>query len=697
MSGGLSFAPLVPWPLLAALGLLAVVLAAIGVARRARGSGLRALALAVLILALLDPRAVSKNRVARSDVALIVVDESASQRVGARRSQTEEALAVLGQKLSRLADLEVRVVGAAAGAAGSAEDGTRLFDALDRALAEVPAGRFAGAVMITDGQVHDAPSAADAAAVPGPLHVLLSGRRGETDRRLVIEKAPSYGIVGKNVDIAFRVEDSAPAVDQRAAGQGAAGTGAPRLARVRLKRDGRETQSVLVPVGRSARFTFAIEHAGPSVVELEVAPADGELSALNNRAAASINGVRDRLRVLLVSGQPHSGERTWRNLLKADPAVDLVHFTILRPPEKDDFTPLKELALIVFPVRELFEVKLHEFDLVVFDRYEVRGVLPPSYLRNIEAYLRDGGALLLAVGPEFAGPRSLFHTPLGAVMPATPTGRVFEEGFRPRLTETGRRHPVTATLGAEDRWGRWFRQVETVGRRGDVIMRGEDDRPLLVLDRVDKGRVAQVMSDQLWLWARRFEGGGPQAELLRRLAHWLMKEPDLEEERLGARVADGRLAIVRQSLAGVVPEVSITAPSGATRKVALEPMAGGRAGAEVAAGENGLYRVEDGARTALAAAGALNPLEHSDLRATAGHLAPVAAATGGGVAWIAEGVPDVRRTLPGRDGAGRGWFGLARNGAYVVTGMTQVPLLPGLLVLALVVGGLMAAWWREGR
>ena len=210
--------------------------------------------------------------------------------------------------------------------------------------------------------------------MPGPLHVLLSGERGETDRRLVIEKAPGYGIVGNNVDIAFRVEDSAPAAGQRA----------PRRARVSLRRDGRETRSVLVPVGRSERFTFALDHAGPSVVELEVEPADGEITALNNRAAASINAVRDRLKVLLVSGQPHSGERAWRNLLKADPAVDLVHFTILRPPEKDDFTPLKELALIVFPVRELFEVKLHEFDLIVFDRYAVRHVLPPSYLRNIE-------------------------------------------------------------------------------------------------------------------------------------------------------------------------------------------------------------------------------------------------------------------------------------------------------------------------
>jgi hypothetical protein len=432
-------------------------------------------------------------------------------------------------------------------------------------------------------------------------------------------------------------------------------------------------------------------------------PAPGELSSLNNRAVVRINGVRDRLRVLLVSGQPHAGERTWRNLLKSDPSVDLVHFTILRPPEKDDMTPLRELALIVFPIHELFEVKLAEFDLILFDRYIVRDVLPPSYMRNIVEYVREGGALMLAIGPEFAGLRSLFRTPLGELMPGVPTGEVLEQGFSPSLTDTGRRHPVTAPLvldpTSQDRqWGRWFRQIEVTQRSGHALMSGIGDRPLFVLDRVEKGRVGMLMSDHVWLWAREFEGGGPQAELLRRLAHWLMKEPELEEERLSAYVQRGKLTIERRSLESSAPVVTVTTPAGEMRDVALEAAECGIARATIEADEPGIFRVDDGSRTTLAVSGGLHSKELADLRSTDEHLAPLVAASSGGLAWIeTDGVPEFRRVRPGRDTAGRGWMGLRENGAYVVTGFVQVSLLPGLLILGLVIAAMTAAWWREGR
>ena len=691
MSGGFGFAPLVPWPLIAVLGGTAAALLAYGAARRARGTLWRALATAVLVLALANPRSVEEDRQPQADVAVVMVDDSPSQTVGQRKAQSEAALEAVLSGLARFADLDVRVVRAPGN--GTEEGATHLFGALGRALAEVPSQRLAGAILITDGQVHDVPSDPGAASLPRPLHVLLTGDRHEMDRRLAIGRAPGYGIVGKPVTIAYRVEDR-PTARARSA---------PRTtARVRLRRDGVEIDSAVVPVWRSAQFSIPLEHAGPTVVELEVEPAGDELSTLNNRAVVTVNGVRDRLRVLLISGQPHPGERTWRNLLKSDPSVDLVHFTILRPPEKDDMTPLRELALIVFPVHELFEVKLREFNLVIFDRYIIRDVLPPSYLRNIEAYVREGGALLMAVGPEFAGLRSLFRTPLGVVMPGAPTGQVIEQGFRPVITDMGRRHPVTDILpkglSGKPRWGRWFRQIDAVARSGVVLMGGVENRPLLILDRVGKGRVAQVMSDHIWLWAREFEGGGPQAELLRRLAHWLMKEPELEEERLLARARGGQLTIERRSLAREIPPVTVTAPSGAVTTLTLVAGRDGRAGATVPAEETGLYRVDDGTRIALAAAGALDSPELSDLRATAEHLAPVVAETGGGIAWIAgDDIPELRRTRPGRDTAGRGWIGLIRNQAYVVTGVVQVSLLPGLLVLVLVLGGLTAAWWREGK
>ena len=719
MNGTVDFLPLIPWPVVALLTALGLAMIARAAFKGSGGAVLRTLALGIVALALLNPRIVSEVREPKSDIAVIVVDRTSSQGVGARRADTDKALAALDRAIKRFEGLETRIVtveddeGAASGSAArdAAEGGTRLFQALTRAIGEVPAQRFAGAVIVSDGQVHDVP--AKPPEIGGPVHVLLTGKPGERDRRLVVDRAPGFGIVGKEVTVDYRVEDKDAAADPDSG---------RKTATVRFRHDGIEVGRAVVPVGVPQKYTMTLEHAGPTLIEIEVDAAEGELSPVNNRALVKVNGVRDRLRVLLVSGQPHAGERTWRNLLKSDPAVDLVHFTILRPPEKDDFTPLVELALIAFPVQELFEVKLKEFDLIVFDRYVVRDVLPPSYHRNIDNYVRQGGALMIAVGPEFAGIRSLFHTPLGAVMPGTPAGSVFEQGFRPAVTAVGRRHPVTADLpGAAPNkpdalpdWGRWHRVIEGRADRGHVLMNGPGDRPLLILDRVGKGRVAQLMSDHIWLWARGYEGGGPHAELMRRLAHWLMKEPELEEESLTAEVKGGRLTVERRSLDPRPAEVTVTSPSGKTFKVPLRaadakppapgtpagvapaPLAG-LARAAVPVEETGLYRVEEGNLRTMAAAGALNPLELSDLRATPELLKPLAQATGGGVYWLADGVPDVRHTKPGRDASGRGWIGLRKNDAFVVSGVSQVPLLPGLLVLLLAVGGLMGAWWREGR
>ncbi len=698
MTDGIALAPLVPWPLIAVLGTVSLLLLAVAVVRGGRGWILRTLALVVLAVSLLDPRVVREQRKPQPDLAVIVVDESPSQSIGRRKAQTEEALAALEAALPESEDLEVRVV--RAGGEGG-DRGTRLFAALQRTLAEEAGARLAGAVLVTDGQVHDVPSVEDGAPLSIPVHVLLTGDPDERDRRLFVEQAPAYGLVGKSFEIVYRVQDTAAArtgaIDQRAM--------------VQFSVNGVAAGAVEAVVGSPQTQSFVLDHAGPTVIELAVAAASGEVSELNNRAAVVVNGVRDRLRVLLVSGQPHAGERTWRNLLKSDPAVDLVHFTILRPPDKSEMTPLKELSLIVFPVQELFQNKLNDFDLIVFDRYVVRGVLPQVYLERIAEYLKDGGAILLAAGPEFAGPRSLYRTPLGEIMPGVPTGRIVERAFRPEVTELGRRHPVTSGLPGEvvsgdaeeeddveaPTWGRWFRLVETDVRGGTVLMGGPDGRPLLIVERVGKGRIAQLLSDHIWLWARGFEGGGPHAELLRRLVHWLMKEPELEEENLAASVEDGRVLIERRSLSLENTEVTVTGPSGATRSLVLEPGADGIARAEVPATEIGLYRVEDDAHTALAVAGTVRPLEFDDLRATAEHLEPLAKATGGGIAWLAEGVPEFRRTGVGRDTAGRGWMGLRRNRSYVVTGLEEISLLPGLIVLTLVLGGLAGAWWRELR
>lgn len=688
---GIDFAPVLPLWLLGVLLLLALLALAPAIWRRARGAGWRALSFAVLALALANPRLVEETRESRPDIALLVQDRSDSARIGARGAQMDAARIALEQAAARFPDLELRTVDLPEGG----RQGTRLFSAIDRALADIPRSRLAGVLALTDGQAHDIPAQPSFEA---PLHVILPGKAGEVDRRVRVIEAPGYGIVGRSVDLRLVVED----LGVRPAG------GAVRLT---LRRDGAPPRVESVPVGREHRIALPVERGGPSVAEITAEERPGEVSTLNNRAVVTVNGVRDRLRVLLVSGEPHSGERTWRRLLKADPNVDLVHFTILRPPEKDDLTPLNELALIAFPVRELFQVKLREFDLIVFDRFSNRGILPPMYLRNIADYVQGGGALLLSVGPEFTGATSLAATPLGNVLPARPltgSAALAEGAFRPRVTEAGSRHPVTQGLaganasGQDARWGRWYRHLRATPQSGVTVMDSPDGAPLLQLDRVGEGRVALLLSDQIWLWSRGHDGGGPQAELLRRAAHWLMKEPELEEEDLVARVENGTLSVTRRSVeAGPPPEIAVTAPDGAVTRQRAEVAEGGRSVLALPAAQPGVWQVSDGRRTAFAAAAAANPLEIADLRSDAEGSRALAEGAGGSIHWLGDAaqpaVPELRRVAAGRDAAGGNWVGLRRNQDHLVTGVAALPLLPPWLALPLVLGLALMAWWREGR
>ncbi|MGZ9053173.1 MAG: hypothetical protein ACXW3N_13505, partial [Rhodoplanes sp.] len=552
MNFGISFAPLVtPYVLWAALAAAAVVVALLFVAR-GRGAALRALALALLIAALANPSFTREDRDPLPSVAVLVVDKSASQNFGDRAAQTESARADLTERLRRIPGLELRTV--EAGQSDGESDGTRLFAAVGQALADVPPEQVAGAILLSDGRVHDVPADASALGFAAPVHALVTGHRGERDRRVVLVSAPRFGIVGQQQTVSFRVED----------------TGVPRgPAEVRISRDGELLERRTVRSGDAVRVQVPVPHAGANIVEIEASPIEGELTPLNNRAVVPIEGVRDKLRVLLVSGEPHAGERTWRNLLKSDANVDLVHFTILRPPEKQDGTPINELSLIAFPTRELFQQKISEFQLIIFDRYARQGVLPIIYFDNIARYVREGGAVLIAAGPDYASPTSLWRTPLEPILPAEPSGEVTEAAYRAELSALGRRHPVTRGLeGANEtppRWSRWFRLVDATATDGMTVMQGPENKPVLVLAREGEGRVALLLSDQIWLWARGYEGGGPHIDLLRRLSHWLMKQPDLEEEALRMFVRGRDLVVQRQTMGESVSPVTLTSPSGGTR------------------------------------------------------------------------------------------------------------------------------------
>lgn len=687
MNYGIAFAPLVPtlvlWLALAAI----VVIAAVLLFARARGAAVRVLALALILLALANPSFTKEEREPLTSVAAIIVDKSPSQNFGERAKETEIARDALLARLKDIKGLDVRTV--EAGQADGETDGTKLFGAVTSALSDVPPDRVAGAFLITDGRVHDIPASTSALGFNAPVHALITGRGDERDRRIAIVTAPRFGIVGQPQTITYRLDD-----------QGVTG----QRAQVTVRRDGEGLSERTLVSGQTESVTFDIPHAGQNIVEIQASPLEGELTPVNNRAVVSIDGVRDKLRVLLVSGEPHSGERTWRNLLKSDASVDLVHFTILRPPEKQDGTPINELSLIAFPTRELFQQKINEFQLIIFDRYARQGVLPISYFDNIARYVRNGGAVLVSAGPDYASQTSIWRTPLDGVLPAEPIG-VTEQAFIARLTEMGKRHPVTRGLegsGSEPpHWSRFFRIVDTRNPTVPAVMEGSDGKPLLLLSRQGEGRVALLLSDHIWLWARGYEGGGPHLDLLRRLSHWLMKQPDLDEEALRLQVQGRDLVVVRQTMADSAAPVTVTSPSGATRQLNMTQSEPGVWRATTAADELGLWQASEDDLKALINVGPINPKEFSEVTSTTETLKPLTQASGGDTRRIADGGSvELPRILAVRSSSvlhGDGWLGVKMRDASVVRGIGALPVFAGLIGLLLLLGAFAATWLREGR
>jgi uncharacterized membrane protein len=686
----LATAPFLPFWALVALGAVALVLGAIGIFLRQRGAALRLLGSALLLAALTNPSLVKLDRDKLNDVVAVVVDRSGSQALDGRMAQTERARMAILDQLKLRPGTDVRVIDIDEGS--GEQDGTRLFEGMQSSLADVAPERLSGVVAITDGRVHDAPAQMRALGITAPMHALVTGRVNERDRRIEIVEGPRFGIVGKDSNISLRVLDA-----------GAAG-GQP--ATLTVKRSGQVIQRRPVQPGQLVRLPIRIENAGANFFEIEVNPLPDELTLLNNMVVLTVEGVRDKLKVLLVSGEPHAGERTWRNLLKADGNVDLVHFTILRPPEKQDGTPINELALIAFPTRELFIQKIAEFDLLIFDRYANLSLLPSTYFDNIARYVRNGGAVLVAAGWEFSGPGSLFRTPLSTVLPARPTGQLVERPFLPLVSQLGERHPVTRNLpgwkkGAEPDWAPWFRLVNVQSLAGQNIMSGPDDAPLLVLNRVEKGRIAMLLSDHAWVWARGMGEGGPYIDLLRRLSHWLMKEPELDEEALRLSVRGRQLTLERQTLSERTRDLRLIGPDGEERVLTPAEEEPGLWRVRVTAQRNGIHRLTDGERVAFANVGPANPREFRDVTSTTDILQPLLEQGGGGARRLDAGggfqVPRIVDIRSGSRFSGNDFIGLRPNEAFVVKGADLTPLALGGLGLLALLAGIILPWLREGR
>ena len=670
--------PAIPPLWIAVLAGLLLVLVLLGLARRVRGMPARALAAALLLVVLAGPALRVEQREVLPDVAFLVVDGSGSQTLSSRDAESRSAASRLEPAL-REQGIEVRTLRVGEPAA------SRVLGPLRDAAREVDPARIAGAVLLSDGLVDD-PDALD--SFPGPVHMLLSGGEAEFDRRLQLLRSPVFGIVGEAAELELVIRDE---IGGEAPQPGVLS----EPVEVEIRVHGGTVQRLTARPGETQRVALPVTRAGSVPVEVRVPVVAGEITGRNNSAAFTIEGIRDRLQVLLVSGSPHPAARVWRNLLRSDPAVDLVHFTILRLAESVEPASNEELSLIDFPVRRLFVDEIDRFDLIIFDRYQRRGFLPEDHFESIVRYVRDGGAVLVAGGGEWAGAQGFSGGVLDSVLPLIPTGVEQVTAYVPEVTDLGRRHPVTAGLTAAlDQAGPWYRLAQSRLRSGQLLLTGHDGVPVLALDRVESGRIGVLASEHAWLWSRGHRGGGPHRELFRRIAHWLMREPDLEEESLQAREEDGQLVVLRRSLAEGPAEIRLRDPDGRDLPLEMIRVAPGLWRGVVEEPDPGLYRATSGELGTLAIIGG-GGREFDSVIATDARLRKLVEGTGGSVRRLASGDPRVDRVAAGGPMAGSDWIGLPRRGAHRVLGTELRPLLPPWLALLLVLAALAVAWWRE--
>ena len=676
----LNFYPFIPINLLLILILLSLSVIFIGFKLKAPGNIFRATLICLIILSIANPTMVSENRENIPDTVALILDLSPSQNINNRKSLAQSSYNSIKTELEKINNLDIRLKTI------NGKKGSKLFEPLASMVGDISSDRVAGAIIITDGQIEDAPSILENYNFKAPVNIILTGEKEEKDRRLIIESSPRFGIVGEEIKIDIKVEDISANTPN---------------ALVTINMNDEIEQSRSIPIGEVVTITMPLERAGITSLNIEVEPGKEELTLQNNKSVIEINAIRERLKVMLVSGEPNMGLRSWRNLLNSDPSVDLVHFTILRPPNKQDLTPVGELSLIPFPSRELFQANLNDFDLIIFDQYHLRGILPQFYLKNVVEYVVNGGALLDASGPEYAGPYSLSLSPLQNILPTEPTGDIIVQEFIPIMTKDGERHPVTANLkdGINSNWGPWYRMVEGLTIAGDVLLEGPDARPLLVLNRVGQGRVAQILSDQSWVWTKSGVNKGPQADLLRRLVHWLMKEPELEENELSAKIDNDTILITKNSLNLDKKPIISTSPDNIKEEIVLEDIGRGKQIGKILSPKEGTWKFSSGNSQISLIVGNSNSSEYLDVRATDNIVKPIVSYTSGSINWVnnEKNIPKIKQIQKNKLTDNSKNIQLIKNEKYYVKNIQQSSLTPWYFVLIFSLILLFLSWYRETK
>ena len=563
------------------------------------------------------------------------------------------------------------------------DSGTNFFSTLKKELNKINKDRVAGIIFVTDGQIHDIEEYSDKLDNI-PIHFIIVGKENELDRVLKTYNVPDYSIVGEQVNFDLIVEDYYTKKDL--------------VADIIL--DGKKYLSKKIKPNKNYQISIPIYHAGENVLEIKVKKLPGEISEINNYKIHKIKGVHEKLRVMLISGEPNMGLRSLRNLLNSDPSIELVHFTILRPPSKRDLTPVKELSLIPFPTDELFAADISKFSLIIFDQYSLQGVLPKKYLSNITNFVLKGGALLDIAGPEYAKQTSIINSPLKIILPTNPLDELGVEEFKPELTELGLRHPITNKLITNYKnkpWGSWNRFIKTEKKSGKILLKHKN-YPILVASQVGDGRVVQLLSDQTWIWKKSITESGPLTELVRNTIHWLLKTPELEENFLNFTKNSNIINVTLNTLLPGNANAKITSPSNKTINFLMKDNNSGGLNGQFISNELGKHKLEVKGITKYIYLGQKNNKELEDIKSTENKV-NILSKTKNNISthWYESGMPKILIIYNDKILSGQNWIGIKNKNVPKTSQFISKEYLDWYFLLPFLLGLFIYSWFRESR
>ena len=561
---------------------------------------------------------------------------------------------------------------------------TKIITNVQKAFQKLEKNRVAGVIIVTDGIIHDLDKIEED-FIDIPIHFFLLGNKNERDRSIITENIPEYAVVGKPIDFMFKIIDENFQEEVSAS----------------FILDGMQILTKTFITNINHQIKLPINHAGENLLEIKINNHPNEITFANNYKVFKINGIHEKLRVMLISGEPNMGLRNWRNILNSDPSIELLHFTILRPPSKRDLTPVKELALIPFPSQELFSADISKFSLIILDQYTLQGILPKKYLDNIVDYVIGGGAILNISGQEYLSDRSLLNSSLVNILPTRPE-EFFIGPFLPSLTDLGKRHPITNTLEKafkDNKWGKWFSFIKANKISGQTLM-SANKYPLLIINEVSQGRVAQILSDQSWVWNKDRENKGPLVELLRNTIHWLLKTPELQENYLNVIKNNNFITLNLNSLNDGDTSAIITSPSGENLFVLMKDNKNGSLFGKFESTEYGKFniKVNDIEKDFFIGITDSKELEkvssssfliNSFFEKNKQYLYSIT--------WLGDSIPKIVKVFNKNNIAGSNWVGLLEKKVQKNDTFINKELINWSLIMPLLLLLLFMCWYRENR